>query len=242
MVRIHSVVILIFLIRVAVVASPDTLKHQRRVMVMPRFNTLNMAPVSGNIVNRHVNMDVTLTYAKNNFLWTVVNGADLEDPHSEMNYFLTNVRYRVKLSNTLRVSPFLAFYSEHAHQLIDPISDANAGMILAYQRGGLTIEAFGLLVRLTHPIPEKDIINRLEIKYSWKPMVVSLFVFQNTSYLDDKGRLAVGFKTLLPVFLIFNKIPTRSEVTGSFRIWEKPETKNLSGVFLSLAFPLSYSF
>jgi hypothetical protein len=197
-----------------------------------------MAPVSGNIVNRHVNVDVTLVYSKNRFMWMVANAVDLEDRHSEMNYFLTNVRYKLNLTGKLAVSPFLAFYSEHAHLLFDPVSDANGGMIFSFQHKAITVEAFVLFVRLTHTRAEKDLINRFEIRYKVGGMVLSGFVYQNTSYFDTRKRLAVGFKAILPELKLFNQVRTRTELTGSFKIHENPETKNLSGVFLSLAFPI----
>jgi hypothetical protein len=219
-------------------ATTDSLKQKASWVVTPRFNTLNMAPVSGNIVNRHLNLDFTLVYSKNRFMWMVANAVDLEDRHSEMNYFLTNVRYKLNLTRKLAVSPFLAFYSEHAHQLFDPVSDANGGMIFSFQHKAITLEAFVLFVRLTHTHAEKDLINRFEIRYKAGAIVLSGFVYQNTSYFDTRKRLAVGFKAILPELKLFNHVRTRTEVTGSFKIQENPDTKNLSGVFLSLAFPL----
>jgi hypothetical protein len=222
-------------------ATTDSLKQkQNSWLITPRFNTLNMAPVSGNIVNSHVNLDFTLLYTKNKFMWAIANAIDLEDSHSEMNYWLTNVRYKFSLGKKFSVSPFLAFYSEHAQQFIDPVSDANGGMIFSFQHQALTMEAFVLFVRLTHEMPEKDMINRFEIRYKFPSVVLSGFVYQNTSYFDNRDRLAVGFKAILPEFKIFTMVRARSEVTGSFKIRENPETKNLSGVFLSLAFPVSF--
>lgn len=221
--------------------KPDSLKQEQRSwIVTPRFNTLNMAPVSGNIVNRHVNLDLTLTYTRNRFMWMVANAVDIEDLHSDMNYFLTNVRYRISISKKFAISPFLAFYSEHSRQLIDPISDANGGMLFSLQHEGLTVEAFVLFVRLTHKHQEKDVINRFEIRYKFQSIVLSGFVYQNTSYFDNRERTAVGFKATLPEFRLQDKVRARSEITGSFRIHENPETTNLSGVFLSLAFPLAF--
>jgi hypothetical protein len=203
----------------------------------PRFNTLNMAPVSGNIVNSHVNLDLSLAYTNNRFTWMVANGVDLEDFRSEMNYLLTNVRYKVNLTGSLSVSPFLAFYSEHTQQLIDPISDFNGGMILSLQKGAFTFEAFALLVRLTHEAAQKDLINRFEVRYKGSSTLFSGFVFQNTAILDGRRRLALGFRATLPEFELWRSSKARAEVTGSFKLTEYPETKNLSGVFLSLAFP-----
>jgi hypothetical protein len=223
------------------VTATDSLKLKRRPWVLtPRFNTLNMAPVSGNIVNRHSNIDFTLVFSRNRFTWTIANAVDLEDSRSEMNYFLTNVRYKIALGKKLVVSPFIAFYSEHAQQIFDPVSDANGGMLFSLQHNAITAEAFVLFVRLTHKNPEKDMINRLEIRYRLQSVVLSGFVYQNTSYFDNKARVAVGFKIILPELRLFDKVRTRSEVTGSFKIRENPETKNLSGVFLSLAFPMSF--
>jgi hypothetical protein len=204
----------------------------------PRFNTLNMAPVSGNIVNKHINLDLSIGYTRNRFMWTVAKGIDLDDRHSEMNYLLTNVRYKINITKQVSISPFLAFYSEHAYQLIDSISDFNGGMIFSFQQGALTIEAFFLLVRLTHETAYKDLINRFEIRYKLPTVLLSGFVFQNTDYFDGKKRLALGFKATLPEFKLMKDVTARAEVTGSFKISEKPETKNVNGVFLSLAFPL----
>src|SRR5882672_12379892 len=87
-------------------AESDSLKQKvSSLLFTPRFNTLNMAPVSGNIVNRHVNLDLTLVYNRNRFTWTTVAGVDLEDGRSEMNYFLSNVRYKINLSKSFAVSP-----------------------------------------------------------------------------------------------------------------------------------------
>jgi hypothetical protein len=226
-------------IHVAEAFASDSLKRNVRTWVFtPRFNTLNMAPVSGNIVNNNINLDLSLVYTMHRFMWTVVNGVDLEDQHSEMNYLFTNVRYKINVTKHLGFSPFLAYYSEHAHQLFDPISDFNGGMIFSFQRGPLTIELFTLLVRLTHKTTEKDLINRLEIRYKLQSILVSGFVFQNTEYFDKRRRSAIGFKVMLPEFKILNKINARTEVTGSYKIAENPETKNLNGIFLSLAFPI----
>lgn len=233
-----SLVFLLLISRSSSGIGGDSTQRAPGIWVLtPRFNTLNMAPVSGNIVNRHVNIDVTLVYTKNRFIWTTQNGIDLEDGRSEMNYFLSNVRYRITLSNHFGISPFLAFYSEHAHQLVDPISDANAGLFFSYRRNSLTIEGFVLLVRLTHSEPNKDLINRFEIKYAFKSMTFSGFMFMNTSFFDTKERIAVGFRAVLPDFELFNKLTARTEITGSFKVHEDPVTTNLSGVFLSLAFP-----
>ena len=228
------------LLRLSSSAAPDSLKHKLHTLIFtPRFNTLNMAPVSGNIVNAHVNADFTLVYTKNRFIWQIMKGVDLEDWNSDMNYFLSNVRYKINLTKRFGISPFLAFYSEQAYQLVDRVSDANGGMLFTYQQGSITIEAFTLFVRLTHNNSEKDIINRLEIRYTVRPIILSAFVYQNTSYFDNKERVAVGFKLILPGFKLFNKVTARSEVSGSFRVHENPETKNLNGVFLSLAFPFN---
>lgn len=170
-------------------------------------------------------------------MWTIADGVDLVDQHSEMNYLLTNVRYKINVTKNLGFSPFLAFYSEHSKQLIDPNSDANGGMIFSFQEGPITIEAFILFVRLTHTASMKDLINRFEIRYKFQSILFSGFVYQNTKYFDGRRRLAFGFKATFPEFKIFNVINARTELTGSFKIMENPETKNLSGVFLSLAFP-----
>lgn len=219
--------------------SSDTLKNKVSTWVFtPRFNTLNMAPVSGNIVNNNINVDFSLVYTMHRFMWTLVNGIDLEDHQSEMNYLFTNVRYKLRVTKHLGVSPFLAFYSEHAHQLFDPISDFNGGIIFSFQHGPLSIEVFTLWVRLTHPATEKDLLNRFEIRFKGQSILVSGFVFQNTEYFDQRRRSAIGFKIMLPEVNVLTKITTRTEVTGSFEISEHPETKNLSGIFLSLAFPI----
>ena len=221
-------------------ATPDSVRRKQSLLVMtPRFNTLNMAPVSGNIINRHVNLDLTIVYTNNRFMWTTANAIDFEDWHSEMNYFLTNVRYKISLGKNFGISPFLAFYSEHAQQLFDPVSDANGGMIFSYRHKLITVEAFILFVRLTHSAREKDIINRFEIRCNLSSIVLSGFVYQNTGYFDGRERIAVGFKATLAELTLFNTVRTRSEVTGSFKIRENPETKNLDGVFLSLAFPFN---
>lgn len=235
-----SLLVVLLLLQHETSAQIDSLHHRSYTWVVtPRFNTLNMAPVSGSIVNQHTNIDVTSVYILKGFTWTIANAVDLEDRHSEMNYFLTNVRYKLNINHHLAITPFLAFYSEHAHKLIDPVSDANGGMIFSVQHHNLTVEAFVLFVRLTHPRAEKDIINRFEIRYKIGLTVLSGFVYQNTSYFDDKKRLAVGFKALLPEFRVFNTVRTRSEVTGSFKINEDPVTTTVSGVFLSLGFPLA---
>ena len=169
----------------------------------------------------------------------IANAIDFEDRHSEMNYFLTNVRYKISLGKNFGISPFLAFYSEHAQQLFDPVSDANGGMIFSYRHKLITVEAFILFVRLTHSVWEKDIINRFEIRCNLSSIVLSGFVYQNTGYFDGRERIAVGFKATLAELTLFNTVRTRSEVTGSFKIRENPETKNLDGVFLSLAFPFN---
>jgi hypothetical protein len=233
-----SILLLFLMFALDADATPDSLKQKATWVITPRFNTLNMAPVSGNIVNRHVNVDVTLVYTKNKFSWMVANAVDLEDRHSDMNYFLTNVRYKLNVTGKLAVSPFLAFYSEHAHQVFDPVSDANGGMIFSFQHKAITVEAFVLFVRLTHAPAEKDLINRFEIRYKTGAIVLSGFVYQNTSYFDTRKRLAVGFKAILPELKLFNQVRTRTELTGSFKIIENPETQNLSGLFLSLAFPV----
>jgi len=154
-----------------------------------------------------------------------------------MNYFLSNIRYRISLGKRFAVTPFLAFYSEHAHQVVDPVSDLNAGLFLSYRRNSLMLEAFFLYVRLTHSEQNKDIINRFEIKYTVRDVIFSGFVYLNNGYFDHKERIAVGFKAMFPEFKLFNALNTRSEITGSFGVHENPSTTNLSGVFLSLAFP-----
>lgn len=220
------------------ISVPDSVIRKSQALVFtPRFNTLNMAPVSGNIVNRHVNFDFMFVYSASRFTWTTQLGVDLEDTRSEMNYLLTNVRYKINLWKHVSVSPFLAYYSEHAVQWVDPISDANGGIFLSYQPGSLSVEAFALVVRLTHEPEKKDLIYRFEVRYKLETMQFSVFVFHNTEYYDGKRRLAIGFRAVGPEFEIVGKLKARTEVTGSFKVAEKPETTNLSGVFLSLAFP-----
>jgi hypothetical protein len=234
----YLLMVFVFLTQIAL-AAPDSLKQNTRWLTLtPRFNTMNMAPVTGNIINRHVNVDLTLVYSRNNFMWTFVNAVDLEDLHSEMNYLFTNVRYKIKLSKKFSVTPFLAFYSEHAHQLFDKGSDANGGMMFTYQRGTVTVEAFTLLLRLTSKETVMDAIERLEIKFKFQRFTFSTLMFYNTGYLDGKERLAAGFRALLPEFTLFKNLNARAEVHGSFRVFENPETTNLNGVFLSLAFPI----
>ncbi len=224
--------------RAQATAPTDSLKKDVSVwMFTPRFNTLNMAPVSGNIVNNHVNLDLSMVFNQNRFTWMVAKGIDLEDFRSEMNYLLTNVRYKLSLKDRFHISPFLAFYSEQTQQLIDPISDFNGGMIFSWQQGRLTLEAFTLLVRLTHEATRKDLINRFEVRYTWPSLVFSAFAYHNTGLLDHKKRLALGFKATLPAFVVFQSLHARAEITGSFKLTETPETNNLNGVFLSLAFP-----
>jgi hypothetical protein len=237
--RLFVIPFIIYLTSPSEVLAADSLQHKTKSWVLtPRFNTLNMAPVSGNIVNNNINLDVSLIFTKHRFMWTVVNGVDLEDVNSEMNYFLTNIRYKISITKYFGFSPFLAFYSEHAHRLIDPISDFNSGIIFYFQHKALTLEAFFLAVRLTHPTIEKDLINRFEIRYKSNSFLISGFVFQNTEYFDSRKRLAVGFKIAMPELNLSERIKARTEVTGSFRVSENPETKNLNGIFLSLAFPV----
>lgn len=221
----------------AAATEQDSLKRKGTWTFTPRFNTLNMAPVSGGIANDHVNFDLSLVHTNGRFMWTVADGIDLEDFHSDMNYLLTNVRYKFNITPTIAISPFLAFYSEHAMQLVDPISDFNGGMIFSFQKNALSIEAFFLFVRLTHPSTQKDLINRFEIRYKLPSITLSGFVYQNTQYFDDRKRLALGFRATLPEFDVWKNVRARAEVTGSFKVMENPETSNLSGVFLSLAFP-----
>ena len=156
-----------------------------------------------------------------------------------MNYFLTNVRYKINITKEFGISPFLAFYSEHSQQVFDPVSDINGGMLFTYQHNSLTVEAFALFVRLTHTNFERDMINRFEVRYKLQFVVLSGFVYHNTGYFDDKSRMALGFRAILPPFKVFSKISARAEVTGSFKISEYPQTKIYSGVFLSLAFPIN---
>src|SRR6185436_7462287 len=90
----------------ASLAESDSTRMQRASLIIaPRFNTLNIAPVSGNIVNSHVNIDVLMTYTNGRFTWMTQNGFDLEDSHSDMNYFLSNVRYKFNLTKNFGVSP-----------------------------------------------------------------------------------------------------------------------------------------
>lgn len=125
----YLIVLCVPLWKVSFATTPDSIKRKTRVvLITPRFNTLNMAPVSGNIVNRNVNIDATVLYVRKKFTLTVAAGADLEDLHSEMNYLLTNIRYKLNVTKKFSVTPFLAFYSEHAHRLFDKGSDANGGV------------------------------------------------------------------------------------------------------------------
>jgi hypothetical protein len=203
----------------------DSVKRKARsLFITPRFNTLNMAPVSGTIVNRHINADVSIVYVKNKFTLTFMDAVDLEDLHSEMNYFFINARYKLKLTEKFSVSPFIAFYSEHAHQLFDIGSDANGGMLFTYQHNSFSVEAFALFVRLTHQNSSMDAVHRFEIKYKFPLMTLSAFVYHNTKYLDDRERVCVGFKALLPEFKLFNKLPARTDVSGSFKVYENPKT------------------
>jgi hypothetical protein len=240
--RITFYVVIVLVLGSPVSASAlDSLNQKTRsLIVTPRFNTSNMAPVTGNIINRHVNMDLTLVYSKNNFMWTFVNAVDLEDQRSEMNYLFTNIRYKINLARPFSVTPFLAFYSEHAHQVFDKGSDANGGMMVTYQQGGVTVEAFALLLRLTSKETVMDAIKRLEVKFRFQRFVFSGLMFYNTGYLDNKERLAIGFRALLPEFTVFKNLNARAEIHGSFRVFENPETRNLNGVFLSLAFPIRF--
>jgi hypothetical protein len=234
------IVLYVALCKMSLAATPDSVKQKKYLLLLtPRFNTLNMAPVSGNIVNRNANVDLTVTYIKNRLMLTFMDAIDLEDRHSEMNYFLINARYKFNLTKKFSVSPFIAFYSEHAHQLFDIDSDANGGIIFIYQGDFLSVEVFPLLLRLTHSNSFKDVINRVEVKYKFQFITFSGFAYYNTPYFDNKERIAFGFKALLPEFKLFNKVNTRTDITGSFKIYENSETTNLNGVFLSLVFPLS---
>jgi hypothetical protein len=218
----------------------DSIKRKSQLQISPRFNTAGMAPVSGTIINTHANVDVTLTYVKNRFALNFANAVDLEDQRSEMNYFFINVRYRLSLTRKLSMSPFMAFYSEHAHQLFDRGSDANAGMLLSLEHKRMRIEAFALFVRITHAADAKDAINRLEVKYNLRYLTVSGFVYHNARYFDSRERVCIGFKVAMPEFPIANNLRARSDITGSFKAYEYPKTSTLSGVFLSLVLPMSY--
>ena len=235
-------IILLFLVYSGLLhAVPqDTLKRKSQLHISPRFSTSGMAPVSGTIVNTHPILDVTLTYINNRFALNFANAIDLEDRHSEMNYFFINVRYKLNITRYFSISPFLAFYSEHAHQLFDVGSDANAGMLVSWQQDLLSIEAFALFVRITHEKPAKDAINRLEVKYKLQHLTVSGFVFHNARYFDSRERVCVGFRVTSPDFPVFKNLHARSDITGSFKAYEYPETPSLSGVFLSLVLPMAY--
>jgi hypothetical protein len=225
--------------QIVLATTPDSLRNKQQILLLTlRFNTLNMAPVSGNIVNRNVNTDATIMYSIKNLTMTMQNGVDLQDARSEMNYFLVNARYKLRLSRTLSVSPFMAFYSEHTKELFDPGADANGGMFFTWNNHHLTIEAFALIVRLTHEQSMKEAINRLEVKWKLRSVTLSGFVYHNTRYFDDDERLCLGFRLMLPEFAIFNKVNLRTDVTGSFKIYEHPHTSGLNGVFLSLVMPL----
>lgn len=109
----------------------------------------------------------------------------------------------------------------------------------SYQHGFFTVELFALVLRLTHDNAAKDAINRLEIKCKFPWVTLSGFVYHNSRYFDDKERLSLGFKAVLPEFKLFNKVRARTDVTGSFKIYESSKSSVLSGVFLSLAFPFN---
>jgi hypothetical protein len=112
-------------------------------------------------------------------------------------------------------------------------------MIFTYQHKFLTIEAFALFVRLTHQNTSMDAINRLEIKCKFPVITLSGFIYHNTKYFDDRERVCLGFKVLFPEVKLFDKVRARTDITGSFKVYETPKTTTLSGVFLSLAFPFS---
>jgi hypothetical protein len=222
------------------ITSDSTKQKVHSLVVTPRFNTLNMAPISGTIINRHVNADLTLVYIREKFTLTFTDAVDIEDLNSEMNYFFVNARYKFNVTKKLSVTPFIAFYSEHAHQFFDVGSDANGGALFGYQHNSFSIEAFALFVRLTHKNSVMDAINRLEAKYRFQHITLSGFVYHNAAYFDNKERVCIGFKLLMPEFKVFKKVNARTEFTGSFKIYELPKTAALSGVFLSLAFPLRF--
>jgi hypothetical protein len=229
---------LVCISKMATAFATDSLKKKTRSLSLtPRFNTMNMAPVTGNIINRHMNVDLTMIYTKNKFMWTFVNAVDLEDQRSEMNYLFTNIRYKIGLNKRFSITPFLAFYSEHANQLFDKGSDFNGGMLVSYQHKRIAVEAFALFLRLAGKETVMDAIKRFEIKFQLQRFAFSGLVFFNTGYLDNKQRLAAGFRALLPEFKLFDKLNARAELHSSFRLYENPETTNLNGVFLSLAFP-----
>jgi hypothetical protein len=221
-------------------ATPeDSVKRKvHHLFITTRFNTLNMAPVSGNIVNRNVNADMTIAYAVGKFTLTLQNGVDLEDRRSEMNYLLINARYKLNLTRTLSVSPFLAFYSEHTNRFIDKGADANGGMFFTFQNRSFTVEAFALIVRLTHESHLKEAINRVEIKWKSPSITLSAFVYHNARYFDEDERISIGFRAALPEFKIFDTVSARTDLTGSFKVYDYPESKSLNGVFLSLVFPV----
>ena len=221
-------------------ATPeDSVKGKSRsLFIITRFNTLNMAPVSGNIVNRNVNADLTVAYTHTKFTVTLQNGVDLQDRDSEMNYLLVNARYKINLNKRFSVSPFLAFYSEHVHQFIDDGSDANGGMFFTFQNRSFTAEVFALIVRLTHRSHLKEAINRVEVKWKIQSMTLSGFLFHNARYFDEDERISIGFRMAFPEFTILNTVAARTDVTGSFIVYDSPNTRGLSGVFLSLVFPV----
>jgi hypothetical protein len=205
---------------------------------MPRFNTLSMTPVSGNIISKNVNADISVACITNKLIATLQSGIDFEDTESEMNFLLMNVRYKIRLTRVLSISPFLAFYSEHKQRFIDEGSDANGGVFLTFEHSNFTLEGFVLIVRLTHERQMKEAFNRLEVKWKLRTMTLSGFVFHNTQYFDSDERICLGFRIMLPEIILYRGLRARTDITSSFKVYETPETSSLSGVFLSLAFPI----
>jgi hypothetical protein len=214
---------------------------KRTLILTTKLHSTGHFPYSGSLLNHHVNGDVSLFFQKQNWGFFVFKALDFEDLQSDVNYLQTAVFRKTNLTRSFSLTPYAGYLFLQNRAFADFGSDVFMALSTTVESQNLMIENTTLITNVFNKGYQRAMANRMEIRYAFKPMHVSWFIWHNMGLPDNgKQTLSTALAFRFPKVRWLAKIPLQSTLLfQSYLSNYKPDYAMRRGVVFSCVFPVA---
>lgn len=200
-------------------------------------------PYSGIYLNDHVNGEINVTYKYRQFGAYVSKTVDFTERHSPVNYATTGLFRSFRLTQSLKVTPYVGYFLRQSYSFMDDASDLWACVVVtvAVSRS-VTIENTVLAGNLVRHQPKVSVANRLNAMFRVGTFKVDAYAWYVHSSGSPLHFVSSSLAITSPDWVITPAVSARVQVAMLQQIAsEKPEGTMRRGMLVSLIIPVELS-
>jgi hypothetical protein len=212
-------------------------------LLTTKLHSTGHSPYSGFYLNHHVNAEIGLLYKYKQAGAFINKAVDIADVHSDINFSTIGIFRTFKLSESLKLTPYMGYFLKQSHSFMDDKSDmwVCAVVSLAINRW-LALENTTLVGNLIRHHSQASLANRMNAAIQIGKFKIDAYAWYTHSLNRGPHFISTSLAITSPDWVITKAISARIQVAVMQHVSnEKPNGCMHRGGLISLIVPIDLS-